>query len=81
MLVKVFVTPRKDILDPQGRAVEQSLKSLGFKNVSDVRIGKYITLNVEASSLEEARAEAARMCEQLLANPVIEDYRFEVENS
>jgi phosphoribosylformylglycinamidine synthase PurS subunit len=81
LLVKVFVTPRKDILDPQGRAVEQSLKSLGFKNVSDVRIGKYITLNVEASSLEEARAEAARMCEQLLANPVIEDYRFEVENS
>ncbi len=81
MLVKVFVTPRKDILDPQGRAVEQSLKSLGFKNVSDVRIGKYVTLNVEASSPEEARAEAARMCEQLLANPVIEDYRFEVENS
>jgi len=81
LLVKVFVTPRKDILDPQGRAVEQSLKSLGFKNVSGVRIGKYITRNVEASSLEEARAEAARMCEQLLANPVIEDYRFEVENS
>ena len=81
MLVKVFVTPRKDILDPQGRAVEQSLKSLGFKNVSDVRIGKYVTLNVEAPSPEEARAEAARMCEQLLANPVIEDYRFEVENS
>ncbi len=77
----MFVTPRKDILDPQGRAVEQSLKSLGFKNVSDVRIGKYVTLNVEASSPEEARAEAARMCEQLLANPVIEDYRFEVENS
>ncbi len=81
MLVKVFVTPRRDILDPQGRAVEQSLKSLGFKNVSDVRIGKYVTLNVEASSPEQARAEAARMCEQLLANPVIEDYRFEVENS
>ena len=77
----MFVTPRRDILDPQGRAVEQSLKSLGFKNVSDVRIGKYVTLNVEASSPEQARAEAARMCEQLLANPVIEDYRFEVENS
>jgi phosphoribosylformylglycinamidine synthase PurS subunit len=81
LLVKVFVTPRKDILDPQGRAVEQSLRSLGFDNVSDVRIGKYVTLKVEASSPDEARAEAARMCEQLLANPVIEDYRFEVESS
>jgi phosphoribosylformylglycinamidine synthase PurS subunit len=77
--VRVFVTPRKGILDPQGRAVESSLQSLGFKNVSGVKVGKYITLEVDAPSASEARAEAKKMCEALLANPVIEDYRFEVE--
>jgi phosphoribosylformylglycinamidine synthase subunit PurS len=79
LLVKVYVTPRKGILDPQGRAVEHSLKSLGFKGVSGVKIGKYIELEVEAKSLEEAREETRRMCERLLANPLIEDYTFEVE--
>ena len=79
MQVRVFVTPRKGILDPQGRAVESSLQSLGFKNVAGVKVGKYITLEVDARSASEARAEAKKMCEALLANPVIEDYRFEVE--
>jgi len=77
--VRVFVTPRKGILDPQGRAVESSLQSLGFKNVSGVKVGKYITLEVDARTETEARAEARKMCEALLANPVIEDYRFEVD--
>jgi phosphoribosylformylglycinamidine synthase subunit PurS len=77
--VKVFVTPRQGILDPQGRAVEQSLKSLGFKQVTRVRVGKYIVLDLDAPSAEEARAAARRMCEQLLANPLIEDFTFEVE--
>jgi phosphoribosylformylglycinamidine synthase PurS subunit len=79
LLVKVFVTPRKGILDPQGRAVEHSLQSLGFSGVSDVKIGRYITLNVTAASAAEARAQAKKMCEQLLANPLIEDFTFEVE--
>ncbi len=79
MQVRVFVTPRQGILDPQGRAVEHSLKSLGFGQVSSVRVGKYIVLDIDAPSREEARAMAARMCEQLLANPLIEDYRFEVD--
>jgi phosphoribosylformylglycinamidine synthase PurS subunit len=79
LLVKVFVTPRKGILDPQGRAVEHSLQSLGFSGVSDVKIGRYITLNVTAASAVEARAQAKKMCEQLLANPLIEDFTFEVE--
>jgi phosphoribosylformylglycinamidine synthase PurS subunit len=78
--VKVFVTPRKGILDPQGRAVEQSLKSLGFAGVSEVKIGRYITLDVVAASAAEARAEAKKMCEQLLTNPLIEDFSFEVES-
>ena len=79
MEVRVFVTPRKGILDPQGRAVESSLQSLGFKKVSGVKVGKYITLEIDARSAAEARDEAKKMCEALLANPVIEDYRFEVD--
>jgi phosphoribosylformylglycinamidine synthase len=79
VLVKVFVTPRKGILDPQGRAVESSLRSLGFKGVSGVKVGKYIVLDVEAPSADAARAEVRRMCEQLLANPLIEDFTFEVD--
>ena len=79
MQVRVFVTPRKGILDPQGRAVESSLVSLGFKNVSGVKVGKYILLEVEARTANEARDEARKMCEALLANPVIEDFRFEVD--
>ena len=77
--IKVFVTPKRGILDPQGRAVEHSLKSLGFDQVEGVRIGKYIALNVSAASAAEARKIVTQMCEQLLANTVIEDYRFEVE--
>ena len=78
MQVRVFVTPRKGILDPQGRAVESSLLSLGFKNASGVKVGKYITLEIDARTASEARDEAKKMCDALLANPVIEDYRFEV---
>ena len=55
MQVKVFVTPRKGILDPQGRAVEQSLKTLGFAGVAAVRVGRYIVLEFDASNLEQAR--------------------------
>ena len=79
MQVKVFVTPKAGILDPQGKAVEQSLKSLGFKQVGSVKVGKYIVLEVEASSADEARAAARKMCEQLLTNPLIEDFTFEVD--
>ncbi|HUA34752.1 MAG TPA: phosphoribosylformylglycinamidine synthase subunit PurS [Candidatus Binataceae bacterium] len=79
MQVKVFVTPRKGILDPQGRTIESSLKSLGFANASNVKVGKYITLDIDAKSTAAARDEIKKMCEQLLANLVIEDYRFEVE--
>lgn len=81
MLVKVFVTPRKGILDPQGRAVEQSLHSLGFSGVGAVRVGRYILLELDAPSAAQARETARRMCEQLLANPLIEDFTFEVELS
>ncbi len=75
----MFVTPRKGILDPQGRAVEHALTTLGFKGVSGVKIGKYIVLDVDAPTALAAREQVRRMCEQLLANPLIEDFSFEVD--
>ncbi len=81
MQVKVFITPKKGILDPQGRAIEHSLRSLGFDNVGQVRMGKYIELDVAAAYRDEAAGEVKRMCDRLLANSVIEDYRVEVEHA
>ena len=77
MKVSVLVRPKEGILDPQGQAVEGSLRQLGFP-VGDARVGRLIDLEVEASSAEEARAEVERMCERLLANPLIESYEIEV---
>jgi phosphoribosylformylglycinamidine synthase PurS subunit len=79
LLVKVFVTPRKGILDPQGRAVEQSLKTLGFAGVAAVRVGRYIVLELDAPNVEQARQTVRQMCGQLLTNPNIEDYTFEIQ--
>jgi phosphoribosylformylglycinamidine synthase subunit PurS len=79
--VRVYITPRQGILDPQGKAVESSLHSLGFAGVGQVRVGKYITLDVAADSSDAAAAAVERMCRQLLANTLIEDYRFEVESA
>lgn len=78
MQVRIFVTPKRGILDPQGRAVEHSLKSLGFNQLQSAKVGRYIVLELAAASAAEARELATRMCEQLLANTVIEDYRVEV---
>jgi phosphoribosylformylglycinamidine synthase PurS subunit len=77
--IEVFVTPKRSVLDPQGRAVELALKSLGFHRAHDVRVGKYIVLEIEAASAAEAREAAEEMCRRLLANTVIEDYRLKVE--
>jgi phosphoribosylformylglycinamidine synthase subunit PurS len=71
------VRPKEGILDPQGEAVESSLRQLGFP-VGDARVGRVIDLEVDASSADEARAEVERMCERLLANPLIESYEIEV---
>ncbi len=79
MQVRVFVTPRQGILDPQGRAVEAALASLGFRGVSSVHLGRYIVLDIDTPSKPAAEETVKKMCEQLLANPTIEDYRFEVE--
>ncbi len=79
MHVKIFISFKEGVLDPQGKAVERSLHSLGYEEVRDVRMGKYLEIELEASSREAAEARVREMCDKLLANPVIEDYRFEVE--
>jgi phosphoribosylformylglycinamidine synthase PurS subunit len=76
---RVFVTPKKGILDPQGKAVEQALHALGFGEVADVRVGKYIELRLRDLGHDAAAARLRAMCERLLANDVIEDFRVEVE--
>lgn len=80
MNVRVYVTPKQGILDPQGAAVERSLPNLGFGGVSGVRIGRIIELSLDTPGLtpEEAQAEVDAMCRKLLANPIIEDYTFEL---
>lgn len=70
---------RKSILDPQGKAVEHAISMLGYKQVKDVRIGKFIELKVDAPSKEEAEQVSEELCKKLLANPVMEDYAVTVE--
>ena len=77
MRATVLVRPKEGILDPQGNAVQNSLRHLGFA-VGEARIGRVVDLEVEASDSASARAEVERMCEQLLANPLIESYEIEI---
>ena len=79
MKVTVFVSPKTTVLDPQGAAVEQAMKSLGHHSIEGVRVGKTITFQMEGSDTPEIRDESDRLCDGLLSNPVIEDYRFEIE--
>ena len=76
---RVFVTLRPSVLDPAGTAVQAGLKNMGYDNVSQVRIGKYLELTLTADSEAAAREQLDRICDQLLANPVIENYRFDLE--
>jgi phosphoribosylformylglycinamidine synthase len=68
------------VLDPQGKAIERSLHSLGYGEARDVRVGKYIELDIDSNSRESAEARIREMCDKLLANPVIEDYRYEISD-
>ena len=76
MKATVLVRPKPGILDPQGQAVESSLRHLGFA-VAEARVGKLVELEVDAADEAEARSQLERMCEQLLANPLIESYEIE----
>ncbi len=77
MRATVLVRPKQGILDPQGAAVETALEHLGF-SVSGARVGKVVDLEVDAATTDEARAQVEKMCEQLLANPLIESYEVEI---
>jgi phosphoribosylformylglycinamidine synthase subunit PurS len=76
--VSVLVRPKDGILDPQGAAVEQSLRKLGFE-VAGARVGRLVDVEVDAASEDEARSQVDEMCRQLLANPLIESYAIEVQ--
>ena len=80
MKAKVFVTLKPSIRDPQGRTIAEALHTLGYGTVQDVRQGKYFELDVDATDAEQARTLAAEVADRLLANPVIESYRVEVDD-
>jgi phosphoribosylformylglycinamidine synthase len=79
MKARVFVTLKPSVFDPQGRTIAEALHSMGYAGVGDVRQGKYFELEVDAGSAEKARALASEVADRVLANPVIESYRIEIE--
>ncbi len=79
MKAKIYITLKNGVLDPQGKAISGALEHLGFKGVNEVRQGKYIEVDFAGSDKKKAEAEIDAMCKKLLANTVVENYRFEVE--
>ena len=75
MKVKVVVTLKSGVLDPQGKAIQQTLNGMGFANVKDVRQGKYFDINIDESDEQKAKQSAEEICKKLLANQVIEDFK------
>ena len=78
-LAKVYVTLKPTVNDPQGLTIKGGLHTLGFQQVTSVRAGKYMEIKLEGDDLEQAKQQVTLMCQKLLANPVIEKYRFELE--
>ena len=78
MKVMVYVSPKATVLDPQGAAVEQAIKSLGHATVRSVRVGKTISFEMDAEDTPETRSTIDQLCDGLLSNPVIEDYHYEI---
>ncbi|MBL8037750.1 MAG: phosphoribosylformylglycinamidine synthase subunit PurS [Nitrospira sp.] len=78
MKAKIHVTLKQGILDPQGKAIEHALDSLGFRHAANVRVGKYMELDLNQTDKAKAEAEVKAMCEKLLANTIIEEYRYEL---
>ncbi len=79
MKARIQITLKAGVLDPQGKAIEHALSALSFSGVQDVRQGKYIEIELAESDSDKARKAVERMCEQLLANTVIENYTFELD--
>ena len=78
MKAKIHVTLKSGILDPQGKAIEHALETLGFTSASNVRMGKYLEVDLKETTKGRAEAEVKAMCEKLLANTIIEEYRYEL---
>jgi len=74
--IAVHITPRRGILDPQGKTVTGALHTLGFSGVTDVHVGRYLVVEIDASDQSDAERQTREMCERLLANPVIEDFEI-----
>ena len=81
MIAKIHITFKNGVLDPQGKAVHHALKDLGYNEVSEIQMGKYLELKMDGVSREEAENRVTEMCEKLFANTVIESYRFTLETA
>lgn len=79
MKAKIHVTLKQGILDPQGKAIEHALASLGYTSAENVRVGKYLELDLKETARDKAEAQVQAMCEKLLANTIIEEYRYELQ--
>lgn len=79
MIAKVYITPKEGVLDPQGKAVLGVLKSLGFMDIDDVKVGKYIVVKFAHADKEKANADTKAMCDKLLTNNLIESYEYKIE--
>jgi phosphoribosylformylglycinamidine synthase len=77
---KIHVTLKQGILDPQGKAIEHALDSLGFKDTANVRVGKYVELDLQETDKAKAEVKVKAMCEKLLANTIIEEYRYDLQS-
>lgn len=78
MKAKIYITLKNGVLDPQGKAIQNTLGHLGFNNVNDVKQGKFIEVEIDETNKEKAEETITQMCEKLLANTVIENYKFEL---
>ena len=79
MKAKIIITPKKAVLDPQGKTVQNALEHMGYKGVGAVHVGKYLEIELNRDDKESARRELEEACHRFLSNPVIEDYKLEVE--
>lgn len=77
---KIFVTLKKGVSDPQGQTVQNALKTMQYDSVSDVRIGKYIEVSLDTTDKDDANTQVKSICEKLLVNPIIEQYRYTLES-
>ena len=81
MQVKIFITLKNGVVDPQGITIKGALESLGYQGIANIRLGKYVQMELNSKSRKEAEKDIEEMCGKLLANPVIENYRYEISES